>query len=95
MVISHNGLKALLITLKLLLVIFAIEVITLYEIFFITLLSFHVHNVKRVKFENEVCDLATGRFGAVLSWYCVDVSVAALHTTYERYEYLFERNVNT
>ena len=30
-VISHNGLKALLITLKLLLVIFAIEVFTLYE----------------------------------------------------------------
>ena len=60
-VISHNGLKALLITLKLLLVIFAIEVFTLYELFFITLLSFHVNNVKRVKFQNEVCDLATGR----------------------------------
>ena len=61
--ISHNGLKALIITLKLLLVIFAIEVFTLYEIFFITLLSFHVNNVKRVKFQNEICDFATGRWG--------------------------------
>ena len=45
------------------LVFFAIEVFTLYEIFFITLLSFHVKNVKEVKFQNEVCDLATGRWG--------------------------------
>ena len=67
MVISHNGLKALLITLKLLLVIFAIEVYTLYKSLFIILSSFHVQNVKRVKIQNEVCDLATGRLGRYLA----------------------------
>ena len=50
--------------------------------------------LKELSFKTKYVILQRG-VGAVLSLYCVDVSVAALHTTYERYEYLFERNVNT